>query len=64
MRNFKFDGFSQIHIYPILNEIILTVQAIIKVLLLTHNYLHHNRSEYLSYLISIHTHNTYSFYLF
>ena len=52
-------NFSQIHISPYLKRLHLlpiTFRIIYKVLLLTHKFLHHNRLEYLSSLISIPTH--------
>ena len=56
---FKIDRFSQIHISPYLKRLHwlpIKFRIIFKVLLLTHNSLHHNRPEYLSSLISIPTH--------
>ena len=56
---FKIDRFSQIHISPYLHRLHwlpIKLRIIFKVLLLTHNSLHHNRPEYLSSLISIPTH--------
>ena len=56
---FKIDRFSQIHISPYLHRLHwlpIKFRIIFKVLLLTHNSLHHNRPEYLSSLISIPTH--------
>ena len=56
---FKIDRFSQIHISPYLYRLHwlpIKFRIIFKVLLLTHNSLHHNRPEYLSSLIYIPTH--------
>ena len=53
---FKIDCFSQIHISPYLKRLHclpIKFRVICKVLLLTHNSIHHNRPEYLSSLISI-----------
>ena len=57
--NFKIDRFSRIHISPYLHRfhwLPIKFRIIFKVLLLTHNSLHHNRPEYLSSFISIPTH--------
>ena len=56
---FKIDRFYQIHISQYLNRLHwppIQCRVIFNILLLTHNYLHHNRLEYLSSLISIPTH--------
>ena len=56
---FKIDRFYQIHISPYLHRLHwlpIKFRIIFKVLLLTHNSLHHNQPEYLYSLISIPTH--------
>ena len=55
----EIDRFSQIHISPYLHRLHwlpIKCRIIFKALLLTHNYLHHNRPEYISSLIYIATH--------
>ena len=64
---FKIDRFSQIHISPYLKRLHwlpIKFKVIFKVLLLTHNYLHHNRPEYISSLIYNPTHTISPFYYF
>ena len=55
----KIDRFYQKHISPYLNRLHwlpIKFRVIIKVILLIYNSFHHNRPEYLSFLISIPTH--------